>query len=58
MKFPIQARPVARQMSNARDETSGIAPSDCCGAGRCCAGACVPFTGQCAGICVPNIGQC
>jgi hypothetical protein len=56
MKFPIQAKPVARQMNKGRDETSGIVPSDCCGAGQCCIGACL--FGRCAGVCVPNIGQC
>jgi hypothetical protein len=57
MKFPTQARPVARHMSKARDQTAGIAPSDCCGPGKCCVGACLPFAG-CAGVCVQNIGQC
>lgn len=58
MKFPMQAKPVARGSSLSRDESSRIAASDCCGAGRCCVGACLPFGGGCAGICVPNIGQC
>lgn len=58
MKLPIQANPVARAGNRSRDETAGIAPSDCCGAGRCCVGACLPFGGGCAGVCVPNIGQC
>lgn len=56
MKFPMQAKPVARNSSPTRDETSRIAASDCCGAGQCCIGACL--FGHCAGACVPNIGQC
>lgn len=56
MKFPVQARPVARQMSKGRDETAGIGPSDCCGGGKCCLGTCL--FGQCVGVCVPNVGQC
>ncbi|MEP9386554.1 hypothetical protein [Mesorhizobium sp. KR9-304] len=58
MKLPSQAKPVARQLSKALDRSAALSPSDCCGAGRCCVGACLPFGGGCAGVCVPNIGQC
>lgn len=58
MKLPSQAKPVARHAGLGRDDSATIAPSDCCGAGRCCVGACLPFGGGCAGACVPNIGQC
>ena len=56
MKFPTQARPVARQFNKARDNSAAITPSDCCGSGQCCLGACL--FGTCVGVCVPNIGQC
>jgi hypothetical protein len=56
MRFPSQAKPVARQMSKALDRSATLAASDCCGAGKCCIGACL--FGNCAGVCVPNIGQC
>jgi len=56
MKFPTQARPVARAFSQAKDTSASVVPSDCCGAGKCCLGACL--FGNCAGVCVPNIGQC
>lgn len=58
MKLPTQAKPVTRQTSKSADLGGGLMPSDCCGAGRCCVGACLPFGGGCAGVCVPNIGQC
>lgn len=58
MKFASQAAPVSRQSSKALDRSATLTPSDCCGAGKCCVGACLPFGGGCAGICVPNIGQC
>ena len=57
MRFPIQAKPVARQMSMSLDRSATLAPSDCCGPGKCCVGGCAPFVG-CVGACVPNIGQC
>ena len=57
MKFPNQSRPVARQKSAGKDASAGVLPSDCCGPGKCCLGACLPFVG-CAGVCVPNLGQC
>ncbi len=63
MRMPRQEKSVNRQMSaTVRDATTispnkGIRPSDCCGDGKCCVGACLPFVG-CAGLCVPNIGQC
>jgi hypothetical protein len=59
MNLPTQSAPVAR-IAVKPDVTpsAGIAPSDCCGAGKCCVGACLPFGAGCAGICVPNIGQC
>lgn len=56
MKFPSQAKPVARFASRADAGAGGIRPSDCCGPGKCCIGACL--FGSCAGYCVPNIGQC
>ena len=56
MKFPTQAKPVARAGNRSRDESAGVGASDCCGAGKCCVGACV--FGNCAGACVPNLGQC
>ena len=56
MKFPNQSRPVARQASAGKDATAGVLPSDCCGAGQCCVGACL--FGKCLGVCVPNLGQC
>jgi hypothetical protein len=59
MKMPVQAKPVDRQASFARrNEDSGLTQSDCCGSGKCCVGACLPFGLGCAGVCVPNIGQC
>lgn len=58
MRFPSQAKPVARQMSKALDRSATLAASDCCGPGSCCVGGCIPFINKCAGICVPNIGQC
>lgn|GEM_PF-6293158 len=57
MRLPIQAKPLLRRNVRAVSE-AGASQSDCCGPGRCCLGACIPFTGQCAGVCVPNIGQC
>ncbi|WP_293380988.1 hypothetical protein [Phenylobacterium sp.] len=58
MKLPSQARPVARNLApSAAVNQPGVGPSDCCGSGKCCVGACLPFIG-CAGACVPNIGQC
>lgn len=60
MKSPNQARPVERLSAFPPQGNSGnnrVVQSDCCGAGKCCVGACVPFVG-CAGVCVPNIGQC
>lgn len=58
MKSPIQARPIARRSTAAILQSSGVHQSDCCGAGKCCVGACIPILNECAGICVPNIGQC
>ena len=57
MKSPVQARPVERRSLSARGASKGVTQSDCCGSGKCCVGACLPFVG-CAGVCVPNIGQC
>ena len=56
MKSPIQSKPVERN-SIAAQQKNGVTQSDCCGSGKCCVGACLPFVG-CAGVCVPNIGQC
>ncbi|WP_187969687.1 hypothetical protein [Aquibium microcysteis] len=58
MRLPTMSLPVARGHARSPDRSAVLAPSDCCGAGRCCVGACLPFGGGCAGICVPNIGQC
>lgn len=57
MRSPIQAKPVERALKTAERSDRGLTQSDCCGAGKCCVGACVPFVG-CVGACVPNIGQC
>jgi hypothetical protein len=57
MKLPNQTTPVVRTLSLTGAMLQGVMPSDCCGSGKCCVGACLPFVG-CAGICVPNIGQC
>jgi len=59
MKIPTQTKSVDRRIAATRisPDAKGILPSDCCGAGKCCVGACLPFVG-CAGICVPNLGQC
>jgi hypothetical protein len=66
MTLPNQHAPVERLASgvqtgavnSAGTKPEGIMPSDCCGPGRCCVGACLPFGLGCAGVCVPNIGQC
>jgi hypothetical protein len=58
MRMPIQARPVDRKARTSGINENGLTQSDCCGAGQCCLGGCVPFLNKCAGICVPNIGQC
>jgi hypothetical protein len=55
MMLPLQARPVARR-STRQTFSGGVTPSDCCGDGKCCIGACL--FGSCAGYCVPNFGQC
>jgi len=56
MKSPVQAKPVDRSLKSAQRSDNGLTQSDCCGAGKCCVGACV--FGYCAGVCVPNLGQC
>jgi hypothetical protein len=56
MKSPIQSKPVERNSIIAQQK-NGVTQSDCCGSGKCCVGACLPWVG-CAGVCVPNIGQC
>jgi len=58
MRLPFPSSPVARGNARSPDRSAALAPADCCGAGKCCVGACLPFGGGCAGICVPNIGQC
>jgi hypothetical protein len=58
MKSPIQAKPVERALHCAERTDRGLTQSDCCGAGKCCVGGCIPFLNTCAGVCVPNIGQC
>ncbi|MDN2581920.1 hypothetical protein [Aquibium sp. ELW1220] len=58
MRLPTLSTPAARGHSKGIDRSAALVPSDCCGAGKCCVGACLPFGGGCAGICVPNIGQC
>ncbi|MBS9475624.1 hypothetical protein [Ancylobacter radicis] len=56
MRLPSQSLPVARHTTAARDLSAGLQPSDCCGPGKCCVGACL--FGNCVGACIPNIGQC
>jgi hypothetical protein len=56
MKFPTQAKPIARFTNSAKDGSSAVLPSDCCGGGQCCLGTCL--FGKCIGACVPNLGQC
>jgi hypothetical protein len=59
MFLPKQAMPAIRtDKPQAPEKPQGVSPSDCCGSGKCCVGACIPFINQCAGVCVPNIGQC
>lgn len=58
MRLPSLSSPVARGRAKALDRSAMLTPSDCCGAGKCCVGACLPFGLGCGGICVPNIGQC
>lgn len=57
MKSPVQSKPVERNAVLAEQKNNGVTQSDCCGTGKCCVGACLPWVG-CAGVCVPNIGQC
>jgi hypothetical protein len=57
MRNPLQSKPVDRH-TFAGAIALTLTQSDCCGPGKCCAGACIPFVKKCAGICVPNIGQC
>lgn len=56
MKFPTQAKPIARFTNSAKDGSSSVQPSDCCGGDQCCLGTCL--FGKCIGACVPNLGQC
>ena len=58
MRTPNLARPVRRMSASASLPSHGVRQSDCCGSGKCCVGACIPFLNKCAGVCVPNIGQC
>ena len=58
MTLPKQIEAISRTTTKSeRPKPVGVAPSDCCGPGKCCVGACLPFVG-CAGACVPNLGQC
>lgn len=54
MKLPNQTNPVVRTLSLTSAMQQGIMPS-CCGAGRMCLGACLPFVG-CVGACIPFPG--
>jgi hypothetical protein len=57
MTLPKQSEAISRNITiKTNVKPAGIAPSDCCGAGKCCLGTCL--FGQCVGVCVPNIGQC